>query len=186
MAAGQDKTGDDVADQQSLGAENSEKQISSGDDRKSSIEQPTSDIDTTLHHEKAIPDEYDDADNSQHSDDDDESEHHHDPRPEGPEGLNIGIMTDPELPARLSRAHSRTSSARSRPLTIVPRAKRRGLLARFTITPEVERPYDYSRKTKWTITAVVSLAAAGGPLGSNITYRMCPVSLVLPICVTNC
>lgn len=70
-----------------------------------------------------------------------------------------------------SRTPSRASAAPSRPLTIVPVAKRRGIFARFCLVPEVERPYDYSNKTKWTITLIVALAAAVGPLGSNLLYR---------------
>ena len=101
--------------------------------------------------------------------DDEEDDRHRDPEPEGPEGLNTGI---PPEEGGLSRSHSRASSARSRPLVIVPRKERRGLLAQLTIIPEVERPYDYSRKTKWTITAIVAAAATTGPLGSNIFYRM--------------
>ncbi len=58
----------------------------------------------------------------------------------------------------------------SRALTVVPRAQRRGLFGQFAILPEVERPYEYRNKTKWLITLVVSLTAAGGPLGSSIFY----------------
>lgn len=57
------------------------------------------------------------------------------------------------------------------PLIVVPRNKRRGLLGRFTIIPEVENPQLYERKTKWTLTLFVALAAAGGPLGSAIFMR---------------
>lgn len=107
------------------------------------------------------------------SNDDDEAEEHHDPEPEGPEGLNTDILT-PQISTAAARArsHSRASSARSRPLVVVPRGERRGLFARFVVIPEVERPYDYSRRTKWLITLIVALAAAGGPIGSNIMYRM--------------
>ena len=69
------------------------------------------------------------------------------------------------------RSKSKSSSVRSRPLSIVPRSKRRGLLARFTIIPEVERPYDYKRSTKWLITLQVALAAAAAPMGSAILLR---------------
>ncbi|KAF3761117.1 MFS general substrate transporter [Cryphonectria parasitica EP155] len=97
-------------------------------------------------------------------------EEHHDPEAVGPEGLNTGVLIDPDTLAAQSRTHSRASSTRSRPLVIVPRAKRRGLFATLVLIPEVERPYDYSRKTKWTITAIVALVAAGGPIGSNLMY----------------
>jgi hypothetical protein len=63
------------------------------------------------------------------------------------------------------------SSVRSRPLSIVPRSKRRGLLGRFAIIPEVERPHEYGNGTKWAITAIVALAAAAAPVGSAIFYR---------------
>jgi hypothetical protein len=69
------------------------------------------------------------------------------------------------------RSKSKSSSVRSRPLSIIPRSKRRGLLARFTIIPEVERPYDYKRSTKWLITLQVALAAAAAPMGSAILLR---------------
>ncbi|KUI58486.1 MFS antiporter QDR3 [Cytospora mali] len=91
-------------------------------------------------------------------------------KPEGPAGLNMGFPPDSEAAATQVRSHSRASSARSRPLIVVPRRKRRGLFAQFVLIPEVERPYDYSRRTKWIITTIVALAAGGGPLGSNIFY----------------
>jgi hypothetical protein len=78
------------------------------------------------------------------------------------------------------RSRSKTSSVRSRPLTIVPRSKRRGLLGRFAIIPEVERPYDYSNKIKWIITLIVALAAAAAPLGSAIFYRESTTSYTSP------
>lgn len=70
-----------------------------------------------------------------------------------------------------SRAQSRASSTRSRPLSIVPRCKRRGLFGRFSIVPEVDRPYDYRNSTKWGITATIAAATAGAPMGSSIFYR---------------
>jgi hypothetical protein len=66
---------------------------------------------------------------------------------------------------------SQTPSTRSRTLSIVPRSRRRGWFGRFAVIPEVERPYDYSNKTKWTITSVVALAGAVAPMGSAIFYR---------------
>lgn len=125
-----------------------------------------SDTNSTHHDEQ-------DEKSTHHSVNDNESEHHHDPQPEGSEGLNVGpggVLAASEL-GYTSRVQSRASSTRSRPLVVVPRGKRRGLFAGLTLVPEVERPYDYSRKTKWIITTVVALAAAGGPLGSNIMYR---------------
>jgi hypothetical protein len=69
------------------------------------------------------------------------------------------------------RTRSRASSIRSRPLSVVTRSKRRGLFGRFTLIPEIERPYDYKNSTKWTITAAVALATAAAPMGSSIFYR---------------
>ena len=71
----------------------------------------------------------------------------------------------------LSKTKSKSSSVRSRAVTIVPRAKRRGLLARLTVIPEVERPYEYKRSTKWFITFQVAIAAAAAPMGSAILLR---------------
>lgn len=168
MAPSQDQ--DSVhATGQSDGAD--EKRLPLGETSESLPEHDDSETDTISRHDDEHSRDGEVDEKSRHSHD--ETEEHHDPEPEGPEGLNIGVVTDPPTltPAR-SRTQSRASSARSRPLTIVPRAKRRGLFASLTVIPEVERPYDYSRKTKWTITAIVALAAAGGPIGSNLMYRM--------------
>jgi hypothetical protein len=69
------------------------------------------------------------------------------------------------------RVQSRASSARSRPLSVIPRSKRRGLLGRLTVVPEVENPYDYKPSTKWSLTFIIALATAAAPLGSTIFYR---------------
>lgn len=69
------------------------------------------------------------------------------------------------------RGTSRASSTRSRALSVVPRSQRRGLLAKLAVIPEVQRPYDYSNRTKWTITLIVAVAAAAAPMGSAIFYR---------------
>jgi hypothetical protein len=81
-----------------------------------------------------------------------------------------------QLPAQ--RAKSKSSSTRSRPLIEVPRSERRGLLAKLTLVPEVEKPYNYKRSTKWFITFLVALAAAAAPTGSAILLRK--VSPLLP------
>ncbi|SPN97406.1 related to dityrosine transporter [Cephalotrichum gorgonifer] len=65
---------------------------------------------------------------------------------------------------------SRTSTAQSRALSIVPRSRRRGLFARLAVVPEVDRPYDYKNSTKWIITLVIALAGAAAPFGSSIFY----------------
>lgn len=75
---------------------------------------------------------------------------------------------------------SRASSTRSRAVTIVPRSRRRGLLAQITLIPEVERPQEYSDKTKWMITLVVAVAASAGPVGSGIFYRTSNTNFMAP------
>lgn len=60
----------------------------------------------------------------------------------------------------------------------VPTAKRRGLLAKFSIIAEVEEPKDYSRRTKWFITFVVGMAALSAPLGSTIILRKSPACVI--------
>jgi hypothetical protein len=69
------------------------------------------------------------------------------------------------------RVPTRTSSTHSRPVSVILRSKRRGLLGRFSVIPEVDRPYDYSRSTMWMLTGVVSMAGAVAPFGSSIFYR---------------
>jgi hypothetical protein len=70
------------------------------------------------------------------------------------------------------RPHSsRASSIFSRSPTVVPRAQRRGLFGRFAVIPEIERPHEYTTHTKWTITAIIALAAAAAPIGAGIFYR---------------
>ncbi|KAK7562434.1 major facilitator superfamily domain-containing protein [Phyllosticta paracitricarpa] len=67
----------------------------------------------------------------------------------------------------LQRSTTRSSTV-SRPPTMVPRKERRGLLSNLSLIPEVTNPYEYSRKIKWTITAVVAFTAAAAPMGSAI------------------
>jgi multidrug resistance protein len=66
-------------------------------------------------------------------------------------------------PATLSRTTSVLPDA-----ILVPRTQRRGLLARFTLIPEVENPYHYTRKTKWFLTFIVAFCAMAAPMGSAI------------------
>ena len=66
-------------------------------------------------------------------------------------------------PVTLSRTTSVTPDA-----VLVPRTQRRGLLARFTLIPEVENPYHYTRKTKWFLTFIVAFCAMAAPMGSAI------------------
>lgn len=58
------------------------------------------------------------------------------------------------------------------PIVKVPRAKRRGLFARFALVTEVTHPIDYKNRTKWFITFTVAIAAAAAPVGSGIIFRM--------------
>lgn len=70
-----------------------------------------------------------------------------------------------------TRSKSRSASVRSKAVTIIPRSRRRGLLGRLALIPEVTRPPEYTRKTKWLITFIVALAAAAAPMGSAILFR---------------
>lgn len=81
------------------------------------------------------------------------------------------IDVEPAPRLTLFQTKSRTSSIRSRAVTIIQRSKRRGVLGRYGMIPEVARPIEYKRKTKWTITMIVALAAAAAPQGSAIFFR---------------
>lgn len=70
-----------------------------------------------------------------------------------------------------TRSKSKSASVRSKAVTIIPRSKRRGLLGRLALIPEVSHPPEYARKTKWLITLIVALAAAAAPMGSAILFR---------------
>lgn len=172
MATDPEKNEGDAVNHQSLGNADPEKQAARSDNAPS-LGHGDSDTDSQNAAESHV--EVDSKSRRDSADEDEEDDRHRDPEPEGPEGLNTGI---PPEEGGLSRSHSRASSARSRPLVIVPRKERRGLFAHLTIIPEVERPYDYSRKTKWMITTIVAVAAAGSPLGSNIFYRMSYTSFI--------
>ncbi|TLS29899.1 hypothetical protein PpBr36_03154 [Pyricularia pennisetigena] len=87
------------------------------------------------------------------------------------EEVGEGSDAEPQTSATAPRAASRASSARSRALSVVPTSRRRGLFSRFAVfVPEVYRPFDYSAKTKWTITFIVALAGSAAPMGSGILY----------------
>ncbi|KAL5116647.1 hypothetical protein ACEQ8H_005396 [Pleosporales sp. CAS-2024a] len=77
--------------------------------------------------------------------------------------LNAVSSNARNWPVTLSRTTSVMPDA-----VLVPRAQRRGLLARFTLIPEVENPYHYTRKTKWFLTFIVAFCAMGAPMGSAI------------------
>lgn len=80
-----------------------------------------------------------------------------------------GDHHDHQVPTHRTRSRA-TSGTRSvaRVAIKVPRSERRGLLARFCIIDEVTNAWDYSRKMKWTITAIVACAGAAAPMGSSI------------------
>jgi len=85
------------------------------------------------------------------------------------------------------RSRSRSSSVRSRAVTIIPRLKRRGLLGQLAIIPEVTRPKEYTRKTKWLITLTVAIAAAAAPMGSAVFFReSCPAWWILYFYCSDC
>ncbi|KLU93184.1 quinidine resistance, partial [Magnaporthiopsis poae ATCC 64411] len=89
----------------------------------------------------------------------------------GDEEAAVAAGDDELRDAPAAAALSRTASTRSRAVTIVPKSRRRGLLARLAfLIPEVERPYEYSHMNKWAITIIVALAASCSPLGSSIFY----------------
>ncbi|XXH03400.1 hypothetical protein Hte_009801 [Hypoxylon texense] len=89
-----------------------------------------------------------------------------------PDGIPVDEEAATATPA--ARVRSQASSTRSRALSVVPRLKRRGLFAQLTLVPEVDRPYDYPNKVKWTITAFVAMAACAAPMGSAIFYPALP------------
>lgn len=173
MATDPEKSEGDAVIHDSLSTADPEKNASTNENSAPSLGHDDSDTDSQ--HAANSHVEVDSKSHRRSVDEDEEDDRHRDPTPEGPEGLNIGI---PPEEGGLSRSHSRASSARSRPLVVVPRKERRGLFAQLALLPEVERPYDYSRKTKWMITAIVAAAATTGPLGSNILYRMFHVACI--------
>ncbi|KAJ9351777.1 hypothetical protein DTO027B9_6153 [Paecilomyces variotii] len=63
----------------------------------------------------------------------------------------------------------RATSIHEEPIP-VPRSRRRGLFAQFTLLAEVENPKTYPRRTKWFITFIVAVAAAAAPMGSSIFF----------------
>jgi hypothetical protein len=117
-----------------------------------------------------------DNESTKRGDTDEESIHSHSSL-----GSIEAIPEDTEVP-QLSKTKSKSSSVRSRPLSIIPRSERRGLLARFTIIPEVEQPYHYKRSTKWLITLQIAIAAAAAPMGSAILLRKSSPSLTRSSC----
>ena len=76
-----------------------------------------------------------------------------------------------ELEAQISNPD--TENSIPDPIT-VPRAQRRGLLARFSVVAEVGEPKHYPRRIKWFVTFIVALAAVAAPMGSTIFFRERP------------
>lgn len=72
-------------------------------------------------------------------------------------------------PTSQSRQENAQSSHR---VVKVPRSERRGLFARAGFLAEVKDPCRYPYRTKWFITFLVAYAAAAGPLGSAIFFRL--------------
>lgn len=96
----------------------------------------------------------------------------HHPHPHNKENLHPTNSGPPPEKSPSTRAQSiRPSSFAGTTAVVVPRSQRRGLFGRLTLIPEVERPYEYKTSTKWVITAIVALAAAGAPMGSSIFMR---------------
>lgn len=76
---------------------------------------------------------------------------------------------DHQVPPHRSRSRAQSSVRSVRPPAVkVPRAQRRGLLAKVCFIDEVTNAWDYSLKMKWVITAIVAVAGAAAPMGSAI------------------
>ncbi len=123
--------------------------------------------------EKPLPSDTSDYEHDEGHDDEHADEHGQDTaatgrgqgEPHGP-GLALQKTATGRPQSRYAASFAHTD--------IIPRAQRRGLLSRFAVVPEVERPYEYKNGTKWIITAVVALAAAAAPMGSGIFLRERP------------
>ena len=50
----------------------------------------------------------------------------------------------------------------------IPRHQRRGLFAQCTLVAEIPNPYRYSRRLKWCITFIISIAGAAAPTATSI------------------
>ncbi|CAJ2502935.1 Uu.00g103290.m01.CDS01 [Anthostomella pinea] len=79
-----------------------------------------------------------------------------------------------DLSASPAQREGSLASSAPMPAIIIPRNKRRGLLAWMAVLPEVDRPYDYGNSTKWTITILAALAGCAAPMGSAILYPALP------------
>ena len=77
------------------------------------------------------------------------------------------LTTSEDVEAQTTRE---PASSQAPPPNKIPRSKRRGLLGRYTLVAEVDRPRDYPRSTKWFITFIVGVAAFAAPTGSAILF----------------
>lgn len=74
--------------------------------------------------------------------------------------------------ARPALSHTVSTTSSVVPAVVkVPRGKRTGLLASWTLLYEAEEPKHYPRKIKWLITFMIALAAVSAPMGSSIVLR---------------
>jgi hypothetical protein len=100
-----------------------------------------------------------------------ESQHTTTPESDGHETEDDDEREENTTGAVVRPQSSRASSIFSRSRAVVPRRQRRGLFGGLAVIPEIERPHEYTVKTKWTITAIIALAAAAAPMGAGIFYR---------------
>lgn len=76
---------------------------------------------------------------------------------------------DHQIPPHRYSSRAQSSARSVRPVAVtVPKAERRGLLARFCIIDEVTNAWDYTNRMKWIVTAIVAMAGAAAPMGSSI------------------
>lgn len=87
--------------------------------------------------------------------------------------LEQGRISPPKLGSRArsiqdEESHRPSASANE---PVIKNIRRRGFLSKYVLIPEVDNPMEYPNRTKWTITAVISLASSLAPLGSSIIFR---------------
>ena len=85
-----------------------------------------------------------------------------------PQAQDDPSRTPPQDPE--AQTHREPASNKAPPPVKVPRSKRHGLLGRYTLLAEVDRPRDYPRSSKWFITFVIAVAAFAAPTGSAILF----------------
>lgn len=79
---------------------------------------------------------------------------------------------DDDLESRPGLSHTVSTTSSVVPAVVkVPRGKRTGLLASWTLLYEAEEPKHYPRKIKWLVTFMIALAAVSAPMGSSIILR---------------